>query len=663
MRALLPRPSCRITATEALPAMQMFRNFFKSKLGIPITLAFVVLIGFAFAVADVGNAPTFGGIAGGERIAVVGDEKIASSEVVDSANNALLNLRQQDPTISMPAFIAEGGLDRLVEQLTERAALTVFATRNGLRAGDNLVNSQILLIPGFKGADGNFDQAAYRDALAARNVSDAEVRRDLSRGLLAQQLLIPAEFGAQMPERFAKRYAVLLKETRKGAIGLLPSTAFAPEKDADDKTLRAFYTANRGDFIRPERRTLRYATFGLDNLGARVEPTDAEIAAFYNDNRAQYAATERRTVTQFIVPTKAAADAIRNAINAGGSIERSAREASLSTATLAPMTQAELAAQTSAAVAKAVFEAPRGKVAVPARSGLGFHVAQVDAVDRVAGRTLAQARGEITENLRTEKQRTAGAEFVGDLEQQLRDGASLREIAQEVGATPKVTKPLTASGLVYGTQDEQVDALLRPALREAFAMEEGDPQLAETGEGGTFLIFEVGAITEAAAPPLSEIRDRVQTAWKLSEGSKRARAASDRILARIGKGQTLAAAFAAEKVTLPPADSIALSREQLAQSGQRVPPPLALMFSMARGTAKKLEAPQGTGWFIVELADIETGTLADDDPLIAQTIQELNGALGQEYGAQLRMAIRNEVGIETNDAAIDAVRRQLVGER
>ncbi|MGB3752804.1 MAG: peptidyl-prolyl cis-trans isomerase [Parerythrobacter sp.] len=643
--------------------MQMFRNFFKSKLGIPITLAFVVLIGFAFAVADVGNTPTFGGIAGGERIAVVGDEKIASSEVVDSANNALLNLRQQDPTISMPAFIAEGGLDRLVEQLTERAALTVFANRNGLRAGDNLVNSQILLIPGFKGADGNFDQAAYRDALAARNVSDAEVRRDLSRGLLAQQLLIPAEFGAQMPERLAKRYAVLLKETRKGAIGLLPSSAFAPEKDADGKTLRTFYAANRGDFIRPERRTLRYATFGLDTLGARVEPTDAEITAFYNDNRAQYAASERRTVTQFIVPTKTAADAIRSAINNGGSIERAAREASLSTATLAPMTQAELAAQTSAAVAKAVFEAPRGKVAAPARSGLGFHVAQVDAVDRVAGRTLAQARGEITENLRTEKQRTAGAEFVGDLEQQLRDGASLREIAQEVGATPKVTKPLTATGLVYGTQDEQVDELLRPALREAFAMEEGDPQLAETGEGGTFLIFEVGAITEAAAPPLSEIRDRVQAAWKLSEGSKGARAASDRILARMGKGQTLAAAFAAEKVTLPPADSIALSREQLAQSGQRVPPPLALMFSMARGTAKKLEAPQGTGWFIVELADIETGTLADDDPLIAQTLQELNGALGQEYGAQLRMAIRNEVGIETNDAAIDAVRRQLVGER
>ena len=55
-----------------------FRKFFQSKLGITITLAFLALIGFAFASADVTNTGMFGGIAGGERIAVVGDERIDS---------------------------------------------------------------------------------------------------------------------------------------------------------------------------------------------------------------------------------------------------------------------------------------------------------------------------------------------------------------------------------------------------------------------------------------------------------------------------------------------------------------------------------------------------------------------------------------------------------
>ena len=54
---------------------QFFRNFFKTKLGLAISLAFLGLIALAFASADVSSTGTFGGIAGGDRVAVVGDEK------------------------------------------------------------------------------------------------------------------------------------------------------------------------------------------------------------------------------------------------------------------------------------------------------------------------------------------------------------------------------------------------------------------------------------------------------------------------------------------------------------------------------------------------------------------------------------------------------------
>ena len=59
--------------------LQMFRNFFKSKVGIVVTLAFLGIIAFAFASADVSNTGTFGGVAGGNRVAVVGGEKISSA--------------------------------------------------------------------------------------------------------------------------------------------------------------------------------------------------------------------------------------------------------------------------------------------------------------------------------------------------------------------------------------------------------------------------------------------------------------------------------------------------------------------------------------------------------------------------------------------------------
>jgi len=156
----------------------------------------------------------------------------------------------------------------------------------------------------------------------------------------------------------------------------------------------------------------------------------------------------------------------------------------------------------------------------------------------------------------------------------------------------------------------------------------------------------------------------VVTGWKLSRGSQAARAAADRVLARLRGGATMASALAAEDVALPAAEQIDLTREDLARRGdQRIPPPLALLFSMAQGTSKRLEAANDLGWFVVDLDDIELGEMANDDPLIAQAQTQLGQTVGQEYGDQLVVAMREAMGVERNQTAIDAVGRQLTGER
>ena len=121
--------------------LQGFRKVFKSKIGLGITLAFLVLIAFAFASSDVANTGMFGGVSGGDRVAVVGDERIDAAELSLNATNALDQVRQSDPTITMQAFIAQGGLEDVLQQLLQRTALAEFARRHGLRAGDRLVDS------------------------------------------------------------------------------------------------------------------------------------------------------------------------------------------------------------------------------------------------------------------------------------------------------------------------------------------------------------------------------------------------------------------------------------------------------------------------------------------------------------------------------------------
>ena len=51
----------------------------------------------------------FGGVAGGDRVATVGDERIDTSQLSQAATNALENVKQEDPAMSMKAFLAAAG--------------------------------------------------------------------------------------------------------------------------------------------------------------------------------------------------------------------------------------------------------------------------------------------------------------------------------------------------------------------------------------------------------------------------------------------------------------------------------------------------------------------------------------------------------------------------
>jgi peptidyl-prolyl cis-trans isomerase D len=525
------------------------------------------------------------------------------------------------------------------------------------------VNSEILKIPACQGLTGKFDEQTYVAALRSRGLTDAIFRRDLSDGLLEQQLLRPAIATPQLPEKIARQYAALVLEKRKGEIALIPSAAFAPAGNPTDAQLTEWYGANRTQFIRPERRTLRFAVFGTGSLQVNAAPTAAEIAARYQKDAARYAASEKRALTSFVVPTQDAAKALAARIRGGAALESVAREAGFTASRAEAADQQAVAAATSSAFAKNVFAAAQGAIAEPAQGALGWYVARIDKIERTPARTLAQATPEITETLTTEKRTAAIAERVAEIEAEVDGGTALADVAKAYGLKVETTPALLADGSVFGQPGAKIVPQLVPLLQTAFQMEESEPQLAEVVAGQDFVIFEVARIDEASAPPLGEVRDAAIAGWKRAQGAVLAKQASDRILAKLRAGTPLAAALAAENKPGFERESIDLERRQLlAQSQGRIAPPLVLMFSMAEGTAKSLEAPRNIGWYVVALEDISTLPLDKEGQLVAQTRQQLSQALGEEYRSQAATAMRKELGVTRNDDAIAAARKQLAGE-
>ncbi len=639
--------------------LQFFRNIFKSKIGIALTLGFLALIGLAFASADISNTGVFGGIAGGEQVASVGDREITTSDLAMTASNALTSVRQQNPTMTMAGFISGGGLDDVLDQMITRTSIMEYGYRYGLRASNRLIDSEIVNMPEFRGLDGNFSEDGFRQALSQRGLTESAVRDDFAKGLMAKQLALAVDLNPRMPTKVATRYARLLQERREGRIAAIIAAPFAPEGEPEDAVLKAYYQDNRDNYIRPERRVIRYAIVDAAALTNVPAPTDEQIAERYQRDAADYAALETRSFTQLVVPTQAAAQAIVQQVAGGKTLEAAAQDNGLRTSSFTDVSRTEMGRNISEAVATTGFATARGALTAPARGQLGWYVLRVDSVNERPARSLNQVRGEIVEQLTAEMRRQALGDTTVQIEDDFADGRSLSEVAEDLGMELQTSQPLTAAGLVYGTSERAPQELAR-VISTAFDMDEGEPQLAEIVGSRQFVIYEVSDITASAAAPLDEIRPQVVAAWRRDQAMEAAGAASRRILDRVEKGSTLAEAVAAEKVRLPAPETLSLSRQDLARGGE-VPRPLALMFSMAQGTTKRLESLESQAWFVIALDNIEVPEIAGDAPLVRQTSTELARTAGEEYATQFFAAVQDAVEVKRNQTAIDAVVAQLTG--
>ncbi|WP_066556292.1 SurA N-terminal domain-containing protein [Croceicoccus bisphenolivorans] len=641
--------------------IQGFRKLFQSRIGVFLALAFVGVIALAFASADI-TGGSFGGIGGGERVAAVGDQQISTSTYRETLNGAFEQARQENPTLTMQQFLDGGGRDGVLDNMVERMAIYAFALDHGLRIGDSLIGSELKDIPAFQGPDGKFSQEMYTAALQQRGISEKLLRTDLGQGLAARMTLVPAQIGTAMPEKIARQYAKLLNETRKGSVALIPSEAFAKDVKVTDKLLQSYLASNRARYSLPERRTIRFAV--LDKSGLEgVTATDAEIAARYEQNRAVYSGKEGRTLTQLVLPTEPAAKAVLAEITSPSQMGAVAQGKGLSTTQIVAADRADLSAKTSPAVTQAAYEAKEGTIAGPVKGPLGWYLLRVDAVTRTNERSLAQVRDEIAATITEEKRNRALADRAAKAEEELNSGASLAEIARSFGKEVATTAPLLANGNPFANGAAPDPQVLR-IVPAAFAMsEDSDPQIAIAADGQSYIIYAPGKVTASAPPPFAEIKPILDRDYRLKEGSKQAAAAADKVLAAIRQGKSPAEAMKLVGKPMPPVDNIDLSRQALMGSGREVPAPLALMFTMAKGSTKKLEAPRNLGWMIVDLDDIVTQDVAADDPLVLATRRQLGPQIGGELGEQLTQAIIADVGVSRNDTAIKAVIDQLVGNR
>ena len=637
----------------------LFRRFSKSPIGIGI----FALILIAFVVTLYEGKSGFGGasLGGGGAVATVGGKDIDEAELARRVQNQLDGERQRNPEMDMSQYVASGGVEKTVDLTMTGRALEIFAAQQGMVASKKLVDGAIASISAFNGPTGKFDQTVFAQILAQRKLSEKVVREDFAREALTKMLAIPAAGAARVPEKLILPYASLLLESRNGQIAVLPSKAFAPKTAPTDVELQTFYQRNIARYTLPERRVVRYARFDKARFADKAAATDTEIQNAYNAD-ASYRARDKRSFTQFIVPTQAIANDLLAKVKGGMSMADAGKAVQREPLPVAMTDKAAFAQLTGARVADAAFAAPKGGFAPVERSGLGFHVVRVDAVQSIPATPLSAVRAKLAAEATALKEKRLIADFIVQMEDEAGNNVTFDELVKKYGLTAETTPALTGGGVAIDVPDYKASPEVTAVLTDAFRAEpDDDPAVTTIAGDAGYVLWKLDRKVPAAPKPLADLRPMVIADVELDKGSKAAKIAADKVVVAVNGGTPLSAAIQALGVALPPVQPAGARRLELAQAQGKAPPPLSMMFAMPQKRARTLQVEGKQGWYVVYLDKIVAGDARSAPGLVQATQQQLSGAIGDEYVEQFAKAIRAEVGVTKNDAGLARLKASLTG--
>ncbi len=424
--------------------------------------------------------------------------------------------------------------DQLLERVVRSTLITDRAIELGYRVSDARLQEDVRRETAFQ-LDGHYNAEVAKSRLAQAGLTPEQytsekrnelLRDELQEGIQLSQFVTPAEL---------ERLHALNDQERQIRFLVLPLEKFAAAVPITDAAIQAYYDAHKAQFMTPESVHLQYAQATLAQVSAQVEVTDADLADYYAKNKNRYISTEQRHAHHILIAVNDKVDAaaalkkaqdIAAKLKAGGNFEALAKQYSEDAGSATSGGDLGLAERGSleAPFGDALFAMKPGDVSAPILTKFGYHLIRLDDIAAARGKTFAEARNEVLEQLKHDR----AADKFGDLQEKIQQkidqsGETLDTLAKEFGLTlgdvPQFTRG--AGGGDLG------------APKELLGLVFGDAVLGEHKIGGPLLLGDdrlvlVKDLSHAlpAPKPVSAVHDEIVAALRKESGSKAAMAAA-----------------------------------------------------------------------------------------------------------------------------------------
>ena len=583
----------------------------------------------------------FGGAT--QSVASVGDTEIGFGQY---ARALQAQMRAQTDAAGKPMTMAEAqasGLDRQVlQQLLAQAALSEAANQAGLSVGDEAVREQILAIPAFQGAGGQFDRSTYEMMLKNNGMTaegfEGEIRGELARNLLQAALAV----GVLPQPGFADSVVKFLTETAAVTYAPVDATTLgAPVAAPSADEVAAFYTAHPDLFRIPERKEITYAWLTPAMVAGSVALDEAELRAAYDARKDDFSRPAMRMVDRLGFPDEAAAAAAKARIDTGETSFDgllSERGLTIDDVDLGTVEESDLGE-----AGASVFALEDTGVVGPLPSAVGPALFRVNAIMLPQETPFEEARTQLSEELGLER---AAAELHAQrepLEDRLAGGATLEDLAAD--------SPMEIGTITWtGTEDQGIAGYEGFRTAAAAASLDDYPEIAEL-EDGTLFALRVDKVIPAEVPPLADVQAK---AAELALAEATATAVAEKataVAAQISEGGDFAS------LGLTPQTLTGISRRSVVT--QLPPGAMDTVFGLEPGKATVVSSPEAS--LVVRLDGITPPDPAT--PGVDQLRQALDTQAAQAIASDLLTAVAQSVetgvGVTVNEAAINAVQSRL----
>ena len=579
-------------------------------------------------------------------IGTVGDKPISAQAYYQALN---AQIAQQSAragrALSFPEAEAGGIPAATLQGIVGQRALDHEATVLGLSVGDEVVSEQVLANPSFRGLDGTFDRAQYRNALSQSGFSVSEfedsLREDATRALIQGAVFA----GVPDPVIYAETLAKFTREGRTFTWAPLTEDDFEivlPEpSDAD---LQAHYDGNPSLYTSPETRVINYVWLTSEMIQDAVVVSEEDLQAEYEVRTDLYQQPERRLVEQLIFPNQEAAETALAAIAADETtfpdlVED--RGLSLSDVDIGDVTEDQMDE-----AGPAIFAAETGDVVGPFPTDLGPALFRMNAVLAARNTTYEEALPELREYLALTTARGLIEDQIDPITNLLAGGAALADLAAQT--------EMELGSLEWAAGDSEGIAAYAAFRDVATNTQIGDyPELEELDDGGLFAV-EVTEIRVPALIPLEEIRDDVIAGW---EAETQATAVVDEAEARAGQLRETVQDFAV--ADLESVQETNLTRRSFVNGTPQTF--VSEVFEMEVGEVRVIA--NGEAAIVVRLDEINEADPEDEAfaAELAQISQNAGEAIAQDIYQIYARSVQVRTDVNINQAAVNAIHTNFGG--